>query len=54
VLDLAKIFCVNGTVFGVVTLTDIELFLKITLLVATIVWTLGKAANEWKKLKKSD
>jgi hypothetical protein len=51
VLDLAKIFGVNGAVFGVVTLTDIELILKITLLLATIVWTTGKAANEWKKLK---
>ena len=49
--DLVRIFGVNGAVFGVVTLTELELVLKITLLSATIVWTLGKAANEWKKLK---
>lgn len=51
-LDLVKIFGVNGTVLGVVTLTDIELILKITLLLATIAWTAAKAVNEWKKLKK--
>jgi len=51
VLDIIKIFGVNGTVLGVVTLTDIELFLKITLLIATIAWTTGKAVNEWQKLK---
>jgi hypothetical protein len=51
VLDLVKIFGVNGTVLGVVTLTDIELILKITLLIATIAWTAGKAAHAWRKLK---
>ena len=50
-VDLVKILGINGTVLGVVTLTDIELILKITLLLATIVWTTGKAANEWKRLK---
>ena len=49
-----KIFGINGTVLGVVTLTDGELILKITLLLVTIVWTGGKAVNEWRKLKKND
>ena len=47
-----KIFGINGTVFGVVTLTDIELILKITLLIVTIIWTGGKALEQWRKLKK--
>lgn len=49
-----KIFGINGTVFGVVTLTDIELILKITLLIVTIIWTGGKALEQWRKLKKND
>lgn len=36
---------------GVVTLTDLELTLKVVLLAVTIVWSLGKAVNEWQKLK---
>lgn len=47
-----KIFGVNGTVFGVVTLTDVELILKITLLLVTILWTGGKAIEQWRNLKK--
>ena len=46
-----KIFGINGTVLGVVTLTDVEVVLKIILLVVTIAWTTGKAVNEWQKLK---
>ena len=49
-----KIFGINGTVLGVVTLTDVELILKIALLVVTIVWTTGKAVNEWQKLRKKN
>lgn len=49
-----KIFGINGTVLGVVTLTDVELVLKITLLLVTIIWTTGKAVNEWQKLKNKD
>ena len=48
-VDVLKIFGVNGTVLGVVTLTDIELILKITLLLITIIWTTFKAASEYKK-----
>jgi hypothetical protein len=49
-----KIFGINGTVFGVVTLTEIELILKITLLMITIIWTGGKAVEQWLKLRKKD
>ena len=49
-----KIFGINGTVLGVVTLTDVEVILKIVLLVVTIMWTGGKAVNEWQKLKKKN
>ncbi len=49
-----KIFGINGTVLGVVTLTDVELILKITLLLVTIIWTAGKAVNEWQKLRNKD
>tara|TARA_B100001175_G_C19315660_1_gene545233 strand:- start:321 stop:482 length:162 start_codon:yes stop_codon:yes gene_type:complete len=48
-----KIFGINGTVLGVVTLSDIELILKIALLLVTIVWTTGKAVNEWQLRKKN-
>lgn len=53
-LEYFKIFGINGTVMGVVTLTDVELILKITLLLVTIIWTAGKAANEWQKLRKKN
>jgi len=49
-----KIFGINGTVFGVVTLTDIELILKITLLIVTILWTGGKAVEQWQNLKRKN
>jgi hypothetical protein len=52
--DILKIFGVNGTVLGVVTLTDIELILKITLLLITIIWSVGKCIEQWKKLGKND
>jgi hypothetical protein len=34
---------------GVVTLTDVEVVLKIVLLVATITWTVGKCVEIWVK-----
>lgn len=36
---------------GVVTLTELEIILKITLLLVTIIWTTGKAVEQWRKLK---
>ena len=50
-MDTLKIFGINGTVMGVVTLTDLELILKIILLGVTIAWTLGKAVNEWQRIR---
>ena len=38
-IELAKTLGVNGTVLGVTTLSDIEIVLKIALLVVTIIWT---------------
>lgn len=40
--DYLKTFGLNGGVFATVTLTDIELILKIVLLVVTIAWTIKK------------
>jgi hypothetical protein len=37
--ELAKTLGVNGTVLGVTTLSDLEIILKIVLLVVTIIWT---------------
>ena len=49
--EYLKIFGINGSVFGVVTLTDLELILKVTLLIVTIAWTAGKCVEQWRKLK---
>jgi len=38
-LEWVKVFGVNGTVFATVSLSDIELVLKIVLLIVTICWT---------------
>ena len=38
-LEWLKVFGVNGTVFATVSLSDIELVLKIVLLIVTICWT---------------
>jgi hypothetical protein len=37
--DLVPVFGINGGVLGVVTLTDIETILSITLLFLTCIWT---------------
>jgi hypothetical protein len=41
-LEWVKVFGVNGTVFATVSLSDIELVLKIVLLIVTICWTTVK------------
>ncbi len=38
-LEWMKVFGVNGTVFATVSLSDIELVLKIVLLTMTCIWT---------------
>ena len=40
--DWFKMFGVNGSVLGVVSLTDIELMLKIVMLILTCIWTTVK------------
>lgn len=44
----AKLYIINGSTLGVTTLTNIELGLKIILLVVTIGYTVSK----WLELKK--
>ena len=41
-LEWLKIFGINGTVFATVSLSDIELVLKLVLLLLTCVWTAVK------------
>ena len=43
----AKLYMINGSTLGVTTLTDIELGLKIVLLLVTIGYTISK----WLELK---
>ena len=42
VSDWVRTLGINGGVFAAVSLSDVELFLKIVLLLATIVWTVVK------------
>ncbi len=44
-LEWLKVFGVNSTVFATVSLSDIELVLKIVLLLLTCVWTAVKIVN---------
>ena len=44
-LDWLRVLGVNGGVFDTVSLAEIEMVLKIVLLVATIVWTIVKIYN---------
>ncbi len=48
ITDWLKMLGVNFGTLGVVSLTDLEVILKILLLVATLVWTV---ARTWKLLK---
>lgn len=40
--DYLRTFGINGGVFAAVSLADIEMFLKIVLLLVTILWTVIK------------
>lgn len=42
ITDWFKMFGVNGSVLGVVSLTDLELMLKIVMLILTCIWTTVK------------
>ena len=48
VTDWFKMFGVNGGVLGVVSLTDLELMLKIVMLILTCIWTTVKI---WKLIQ---
>jgi len=48
VADWFKMFGVNGGVLGVVSLTDLELMLKIVMLILTCIWTTVKI---WKVIQ---
>ena len=42
ITDWLKMFGVNGGVFAAVSLSDIEMMLKITMLILTCIWTIIK------------
>lgn len=44
-LDWLRVLGVNGGVFATVSLAEIEMVLKIILLIATIIWTIVKIYN---------
>tara|TARA_R100001509_G_scaffold145568_1_gene102252 strand:+ start:471 stop:626 length:156 start_codon:yes stop_codon:yes gene_type:complete len=46
-LQQMKLYAINGSTLGVTTLTNIELTLKIVLLLVTIGYTVAK----WKEIK---
>jgi hypothetical protein len=49
--DLGEILVVNSSVLGFTTLADIEMILKIILLVATIGYTFSRWYSHYKKNK---
>ena len=49
--EIAKVLLPNGAVLGVVTLSSIELILKISLLVASLAYTVLHTILLWKKLR---
>lgn len=52
VQDSLEVFAVNGTVLGLTTFSNIEIALKITLLVVSIAYTIDKWYNQKKRNKK--
>ena len=42
ITDWLKMFGINGGVFAAVSLSDIEMMLKITMLILTCIWTIIK------------
>ncbi len=49
-IDVVKVLCLNVGTFAVVTLSDLKLMLKCTLLLATIIYTTLKALSTWRAL----
>jgi len=54
IIDIAKVIAINGTVFGVVTLAQIELLLKICLLLLSIAYTGFKFIEAIQRRKKNN
>jgi hypothetical protein len=52
-IDAAKIYGINASVFLAVSLADISLVLQILLLAATLCWTIFKGIAAWRALKKN-
>lgn len=52
VQDSLEVFAVNGTVLGLTTFSNIEIALKITLLVVSIAYTIDKWYSQKKRNKK--
>jgi hypothetical protein len=52
--DTAEILAVNGTVLSVTTFTNLELALKIILLVVSIIYTIDKWYSQRKRNAKKD
>jgi hypothetical protein len=48
---LARVLIPNGAVFGIVTFSNLEMALKLTLLMASIVYTVLHCAVLWRKLR---
>ena len=49
--ELARTLLPNCAVLAVVTFTELELALKLLLLVLSIAWTALKIVSEWRKLR---
>ena len=50
--DSLEVVAINGTVLSVTTFTNLEIALKITLLVVSIAYTIDKWYNQKKRNKK--
>lgn len=52
ILDNGKLLLANLSILGVFTFANVELVLRITVLVATLTYTIWKFVHEYKKKKK--
>jgi hypothetical protein len=50
--DLVKVYIINAATFTISTFTNIELALKLLLLIVSILYTCFKFAKEWKSKEK--
>ncbi len=52
ILDNVKLLAANLSILGVFTFANVELVLRVTVLVVTLSYTIWKFASEYKKRKK--